>query len=273
MDKAKLIRAISLHNPNRHKAWYEIKAEADDTTEIYLYDEISYFGITARQFVSDLNSVKSKNIKLRINSPGGAVWDGTAIYNAIKEHPAHVETHIEGIAASMASVIALAGDEVHMAENAYYMIHNPQLISMGEASDLRHDADLLDKITSNMVTTYAEASGNTKHQIKQWMNDETWFTAREAKDAGFVDELESEKDATAEFDLSVFSHVPERFKFENRDREPLSIRDTERLLRDAGFSRSQATAILAGGYKAIGRREADDVPVDSVLKLLETIKI
>jgi ATP-dependent Clp endopeptidase proteolytic subunit ClpP len=174
--------------------WYAFHAKAEQReTEISIFDEIGMFGVSAKNFISDLKSVPDDHkIKLRIHSPGGEVFDGNAIFNALKRHPGGVEVQIEGLAASMATVISLAGLPVKMAANGFYMIHNPWGVAMGDADELRDQAQLLDKIRSGMVSAYAAKSGQPTEKIEEWMNDETWFSAEEALAAGFVDEVTDE---------------------------------------------------------------------------------
>jgi ATP-dependent Clp endopeptidase proteolytic subunit ClpP len=170
--------------------WYAIAPKAENKqTEISIFDEIGMFGVSAKQFISDLQSVPADHsILLKIHSPGGEVFDGNAIFNALQRR-GNVEVQIEGIAASMATVISLAGAPVKMAANGFYMIHNPWGVAMGDAEELRDQAELLDKIRSNMVGAYAARSGKSPEQIQEWMDAETWFTAEEAHAAGFVDEV------------------------------------------------------------------------------------
>ena len=143
------------------KPWYSIQAAAKDVAEVLIYDEISSWGITAENFVKDLQGVTAKTINLRINSPGGSVFDGTAIFNALRAHPAKVVSHIDGVAASIASIIALAADEVRMAENAFYMIHNAWGVAMGDGAEMRKMADILDKIAGTLAKTYAAKTGSS----------------------------------------------------------------------------------------------------------------
>ena len=234
---------------------------AATTTEIMLYDEISWWGITAEMFKHELDAISTPNIDLRINSPGGDVFDSLAIYNALREHPAKITTHIDGVAASMASVIAMAGDETHMAENAFLMIHDPWALVIGNAVDLRKEADLLDKVSGSLVMAYEEKTGKTTEQIQAWMAEETWFTAAEASEAGFVDEVigaETEEPAklAASFDLSIFAHVPDVLA--QAEPEEPTIRDLERALRDAGLSQIAAKQYIAAGRAAASPRDAEE---------------
>jgi ATP-dependent Clp endopeptidase proteolytic subunit ClpP len=170
--------------------WYAISPKAElKQTEISIFDEIGLWGVSAKQFISDLQRVPADHsILLRIHSPGGEVFDGNAIANALQRR-GNVEVQIEGLAASMATVISLAGAPVKMAENGFYMIHNPWGMARGDAAELRDQAELLDKIRLNMVNAYAAKSGQSAEQITEWMDAETWFTAAEAKAAGFIDEV------------------------------------------------------------------------------------
>ena len=170
--------------------WYALTPKPSvSETEISIFDEIGMYGVSAKQFITDLKSIPATDrIVLKIHSPGGEVFDGNAIFNALQRR-GNVEVQIEGLAASMATVISLAGMPVKMAANGFYMIHNPWGVAMGDAAELRDQAVLLDKIRSNMVGAYAAKSGQSAEQIQEWMDSETWFTAEEALSAGFVDEI------------------------------------------------------------------------------------
>ena len=179
------------------KTWYNITAAEDNSSaEVNIYDAIGGHDVNAKQFVNELKEINAETINLRINSPGGSVIDGNAMFNALQRHPAKVVTHIDGLAASMASVIAMAGDEIHMADNALLMIHNPWTFSMGDADELRADADLLDKMSASIVGAYGRSQYEAD-EIKNLMDDETWFTAQEAFDAGFVDHISTGLHAAA----------------------------------------------------------------------------
>ena len=227
----------------------ENKAASDEAT-VYLYDEISWFGINAEQFIKDLNDITAKTVNIRFNSPGGSVFDGTAVFNAIKQHKSKTITHIDGLAASISSVVALASDEVRMAENAFLMIHDPWSIVIGNAEVMREEADLLDKVGGVIAKTYMDKTGKDEKEIKALMTAETWMNAEEALEMGFIDTIEkTEKDEKAKatlFDLSVFANVPDQLKGE---KQMPTARDLERILRDAGCTAKQAKVILAEGLK------------------------
>jgi ATP-dependent Clp protease protease subunit len=196
------------------KAFYEIKASADGSAEILIYDEIGagWFteGQTAKQFATDLKALgKITALTIRINSPGGDVFEGQAIYSQLKSHKARKTVVIDGLAASIASLIAMAGDELLMPENAMLMIHDPAGLALGTADDMRKSAEMLDKIKSSMVSVYAKKSGLDREEIAAIMNEETWFTAQDAVDQGFADRVTDAVPLAATFDLSKFRKVPE----------------------------------------------------------------
>lgn len=172
----------------------EVKAAADGVTEILIYDEIGYWGVTAKEFVAELSRITTAAITVGINSPGGDVFDGLAIYNALKGHAARVTCRIDGWAASAASVIALGGDEVVMADNALMMCHRAWTMALGNRDDMTETVAILDKIDGQLAAIYAAKSGKTAAECVAMMagegkNDGTWFTAQEAKDFGLIDEV------------------------------------------------------------------------------------
>lgn len=173
--------------------WYRIRDAAGDIAEVWLYDEISWWGISADQFVSELRAITAGTIRLRINCPGGDVFDGLAIYQALISHPARVEVQIDGLAASAASYIAQAGDHVTIGPSAMVMIHDAWGGCMGNAADMRGTADLLDKISDSIADLYAERCGGTADQWRERMLADggagTWYTGGEAVEAGLADAL------------------------------------------------------------------------------------
>lgn len=173
----------------KSNSWFRMKALAADEAEIYIYDEIGFWGVTARQFVSDLQALGDvSHINLHINSPGGDVFEGIAIFNALKFHGAAITVHIDGIAASMASVIAMVGNPVIMPENTMMMIHKPWGFAGGDANDMRDYADLLDKMESVLIPAYAEKTGKSAEEIAAMLEDETWMNGSECVAQGFADQ-------------------------------------------------------------------------------------
>jgi ATP-dependent Clp endopeptidase proteolytic subunit ClpP len=192
------------------KSWFEIKAKsANKEADVFIYDEIGGFGVTAKDFAAALKSIpKDHQITLRINSPGGSVVDGAAIYNLLAERSANIVTKIDGLAASMASVIALAGSKVLMADNALMMIHDPIGWAFGDSEEMRKTADVLDKFGEAIVNAYQKKTGKPENDIKAAMAEETWFTAAEAKEFGLVDEVSEPMKMAAKFDLQRFRNAP-----------------------------------------------------------------
>jgi ATP-dependent Clp endopeptidase proteolytic subunit ClpP len=208
------------------KTWFAIKNAAADTAEISIYDVIGLWGVSARDFIRQLKGVTAKKIDLRIHSPGGDVMEGHAIYNALQRHPATITSHIDGMAASMASVVALAGETVCIAANGMMMIHNPSGGSCGgTAEDHRKSADILDKIKSVLVSAYEQKTNLPRAEIEEMMDDETWMTAQEALDLGFVDSIGGEMKvaATAHFDLSGFRNAPAALRIDTPPADSMKI--------------------------------------------------
>ncbi len=197
------------------KSWYTIGAKHDGDgeghAEILIYGEIGldWFGdgISAEALVKDLAELDVATLDVRINSVGGQVFEGLAIYNALDRHPAKVTTHIDGMAASIASIVALAGDTVRIAENAFMMIHNAHGFQVGNAADMRKMADILEKLDGSLVETYVAKTGKSSKVIGGMMDAETWFNAAEALEEGFVDEVVEAMDVAASGDLSRFTNV------------------------------------------------------------------
>jgi len=166
------------------------------TAELFLYDDIGgqFGGVTAKEFSKELRGIKSKELIVRINSSGGEIMEGFAIYNQLKAFNGNVTTWVDGAALSIASVIAQAGAVRYMADNSWLMIHNPWAFVMGGSDKLRREADVLDDMRGKIVRSYVR-NGSNAEQIESWMAAETWFNSDEALDAGLVDEV-SEMAAT-----------------------------------------------------------------------------
>ena len=201
--------------------WYEIKAaapvaqgEAPKPAELLIYGNIgdrwNEDGVVASELVRDLSALQADTINLRINSYGGSVPDGLAIYNALRRHKAAINVFVDGVAISCASYIAMAGDTITMAKNAQMMIHGPWTIAAGNATDLREQADILDRYAKAMASAYADKSGKTYEDALALLTDgkDHWFLADEAKAEGFADEVGEEVAVAASlassFDLSRF---------------------------------------------------------------------
>ena len=201
----------------KHKFWNFIKNEAENTGELQLYGEISdtsWWGdeITPKDFKADLDALGDiSTLNVYINSPGGDVFAGQAIHSMLKRHSATVHVYVDGLAASIASVIAMAGDKIIIPENAMIMIHNPWTVTAGNAADLREVADRLDKINETIKSTYLSKAKINEAKLTELMDAETWLSAREAVDYGFADEIEDAKDYAASLNsrfLNFYKNMP-----------------------------------------------------------------
>ena len=190
------------------KSWYTIQARVTGV-EVLIYDEIGAYGVSAKGFLAELSALPDGTpLALRINSPGGSVFDAVAIYNALKRHTGTVTVWIDGIAASAASYIAMAGDEIIMPENAFLMIHDPSGLVMGTATDMREMAETLDKIAGSMTRGYATKSGKPEIEIAALMAAETWFDAQDAVDLGLATRMAEPVRIAASFDIGRFRNAP-----------------------------------------------------------------
>jgi len=187
--------------------WYRITTNKVDGAEVWVYDEIGYFGVTAADFVREFAEIDRDRISVHINSPGGEVFDGIAIYEAMRQHDAEVTVYIDSLAASIASVIAMGGDRRIIARNAQMMIHDGHTVVVGDAADLRAQADRLEAVSDNIADIYADRCGGTQKKWRSLMLAETWFSAREAVDAGLVDEVSGSSSAKNDWDLSIFAYA------------------------------------------------------------------
>jgi len=185
------LRALTAeHAPNvAREAGYTLRNVDDDTAVLRIYDEIWWLGVNAESVARDLDQVDRPNIRVEINSPGGDVFDGIAIYNALLAHPAEVTTRIDGVAASIASVIAQAGDVRQIAQAGQMMIHNAWGVTIGDSREHEAMAALLDQQDQVIAGIYASASGSDPDGFRQMMAAETWLTAQQTLDEGLVDDL------------------------------------------------------------------------------------
>lgn len=223
---------------------------ADETTgELMIYGDISdvsWWGdeVTPKQFKKDLDALGDiTQLNVYINSGGGDVFAGQAIYTMLKRHKANVNVYVDGLAASIASVIAMAGDKIIMAKGSMLMVHNMWTIILGNANDLRKVADDMDKITDSVIIPAYERSGQDKDKIQALMDAETWMSDQEAVELGFADEVEETKKLAASIcgtiltvnglkaDLSRFKSVPKGFlslfEVKKPDEEPHEPDKTE----------------------------------------------
>ncbi|MBO8169970.1 MAG: Clp protease ClpP [Thermoanaerobacteraceae bacterium] len=188
----------------KNKKFWEFRAQEDlKVGELLLYGVISNYSwwddeISPKQFKEDLDALGDVDeINVYINSDGGDVFAGQAIYSMLKRHKAKINVYVDGLAASIASVVAMAGDVVYMPRNSMMMVHNPWTIGIGTAEDFRKLADDLDKARESIIVAYEDKSGLEREKIIELLDAETWMTAEEAVEYGFADEIEHEKEIAA----------------------------------------------------------------------------
>lgn len=186
------------------KTWFNFKAKTDTSAEVTIFDEIGMWGVTAKDFIAGLKAHAGKTITVNINSPGGSVFDALAIYNALRAHGSEITVKVMGVAASAASLIAMAGNKIIMPENTFMMIHNPWAFTAGNADELRDFADTLDTIGSALVKTYVARTGLDEAEVKELLAAETWLTAEEAVAKGFATEMEAALKIAASYDTERF---------------------------------------------------------------------
>lgn len=211
------------------KRFWNFKSLDKTTGELTLYGEISndsWYGdeVTPKEFkagLDDLGDIETLNVY--INSPGGDVFAGQAIYSILKRHKAHKNVYVDGLAASIASVIAMAGSTIFMPKNSMMMIHNPWTIGMGNASDFRKLAEDLDKIRESLISAYEGRSMLNKEEIIDIMDKETWLTANECEEYGFCDVVEEEKQMAASIDKEMLE------KYRNTPKSLIEEDETEEL--------------------------------------------
>lgn len=254
--------------------WYSLDVRAE-VAELSIFDEIGGWGITVAEFAAQFNLVKNqKSIRLLLNSPGGSITEGMALYNILASVRDKLTVEVIGVAASIASIIALAGNALVMDEGTYLMIHNPWVVTWGDADQLRRDANTLDKMRGELLTIYTAHSNKSAEEIGEMMDAETWLTANEAEEAGFATSVTHEAKAVAlAFNLSKigFHNAPEALDEQVPFKAVKTIRDFETFLRDAGASRPEALTLASGGWKALHRDDAGPNSEDTV-DLVATIR-
>lgn len=251
-----LLKLMAL-NKGAARRFEIVRAEAANEATIYLYDVIVandeeaawYGGVSAQAFVKEIRSLEADVIHLRINSPGGDVFAARAMEQALREHKAKVVTHIDGYAASAASYLALAGDEVEIAAGGFVMIHKAWTMAYGNADDLTSTAALLTKIDESLIATYAAETGQEADQLREWMRAETWLSADEAVQYGFADRVAAGavKDSTT-WDLSAYARAPQAARL-NADGKTAGLQMTVTL--DASALEGAITELKAAVATAL----------------------
>ncbi|MEN3088234.1 MAG: head maturation protease, ClpP-related [Staphylococcus pseudoxylosus] len=212
---------------DRNKGFFNVMKTSEKKASIDMYgeivdeqfDDVETSAVSFKQALKDLGDVEE--IDLNINSPGGSVFSGITIYNMIKNHPAKITAHIQGLAASIATCIAMGADKVVMPANAMMMIHNAWTLAMGNSNDLRKQADDLDKINQTVFQSYVDKNPDIDHALLQkMMDEETWLTADECKNLGIIDEIGSSSKVAAKISPEMeakFKNMPNQFKYYNVD--------------------------------------------------------
>lgn len=243
---------------------FRIEAAANDSVELDLYDIV--WPWEARRLAAELPA-KAKEIRLKINSPGGDMFAGVTMYNLLKRHPARVVVEVDGLAASAATLPAMAGDEVRVNRSAFLMIHNPHVVAVGaEAKDLRELADTLEKMEDGLASIYAEKTGKPVETIKELMAATTWYTGEEAVKSGFADKAADRPTVKADWDLSVYGEVPEPLRAQHPEpqapaAEPETVRQLEAHVREEfSLSQSAAKAFVALAARVLRPREESAPP-------------
>ncbi|CAN7738800.1 head maturation protease, ClpP-related [Duganella sp. LjRoot269] len=225
-------------NRGRSKAPQAMVTNGDETT-IYLYDAIVsddataewWGGVSAQSLVPQIRGIKGGTISLRINSPGGDVFAAQAICQAIRDTSAKVTAYIDGFAASAATVVATAADDIQISEGGMYMVHCGWTFAMGNSIEMRTIADLLDKVDGTICAQYARKTGMSAEQVLKIMQAETWYTAQEAVDAGFINSISASPKVKAGWDLSAYKNAPapSEPEIDNRATDDHRARQQQRL--------------------------------------------
>jgi ATP-dependent protease ClpP protease subunit len=197
-----------------NEKWFEIVNKSEKSAEINIYSDIGYFGVSADSFSRELKALgEVSDLIVNISSEGGSVFDGISIYNILKNHKAKKTVNINGFALSIASVIAMAGDTIRMAEDGFIMIHEPRVILFGgKASELKKRAAVLDQLKNSIVNIYQKRTGLNASDIEKLVDEETWLNADSAKEKGFIDEITEEVKAAASSRVFSYTKIPDEIK-------------------------------------------------------------
>lgn len=209
-----------------------IKAMDDDKNTINIYDQIGedFFsdGMTAKIVSSVLRKAKGEDVTVNVNSPGGDFFEGIAIYNLLKNYEGGVNVNVVGLAASAASVIALAGDNTNIAKSGFFMIHNAWTIALGNKSDMEEVAGMLAKFDKSMVELYAEHTGMTEKQIIKMMDGETWIGGEDSVEQGFANALLGE----------------DKIEIDEDDKQASALRKIDTQLAKSGMARNERRKLI-----------------------------
>lgn len=247
--------------------WFKLKNLADeDSADLYIYDEIMpaymaewFGGISAQGLIEELNEITASSINVRINSPGGSVFESIAIYNALVSHSATINVYVDSLAASAASVITMAGDKITMMIGSQMMIHDALGVEMGNAAEMREYADFLDRQSDNIASIYAEKSGGDAQEFRNLMLAETWLYPEEAVELGLADEVYTRPSNAEEGEKEEGEEESPEESEEGDDDMPMPHEEEE----EAQNLMSRKHSIAARGFKYAGRRKAPAPPSNS----------
>lgn len=238
------------------QARFVVKNEADkDTAQIFILSDIGgWDGIQARDLVPEIQQIKASNIHLHLNSYGGDVFQGIAIYNALRDHPATVTTYVDGMAASAASFIALAGERIIMNRGSEMMIHDAMGACLGNAAEMRKAVTMLERVSNTIAGLYADRAGGTAEDWRSRMEAETWYSASEAVKAGLADEATGSDEASSQDKLrNQYSASMHAFKYQGRESAPAPEISNKSAGTDASASVEEMEPILQVDLREIFR--------------------
>lgn len=210
--------------PTPLRSWFRIEQARASEADVYIFDEIGVWGVTASDFVAELNAISAPTINLHLNTPGGDVFDGIAIYNALVDHPAVVNAYIPGIAASIGTVIAMGANRRVIAPHARMMIHDAWALTVGDAEGLRKLADRLDESSANIAAIYAEHAGGSVDEWRDRMRAESWYTDQQAVDVGLAHEVGRSNDDAREAARQAAKFDFAKFNYRDADRQVAMLR-------------------------------------------------
>lgn len=235
-----------------------MSANSKSSADIFIYGEITKYAWeeegehSATTFKNELDKLGDvENINLYVNSPGGSVFEGITIHNMLKRHKAKVTAHIDALAASIASVIIMAADEVVMPSNSMLMIHNPWTITMGNSSELRKQAEDLDRIGQSSMQSYLDKAGDTltSEKLQEMLDAETWLSADEALQHGLCDVVENANQAVALVDedtLSKYKNVPTQLFVQDKEATKEEMEQRELIAQQATANAQYIKTLLGG---------------------------
>ncbi len=236
-----------LKSASTPREWFNLDT-SEEIPDMYIYDQIGQDwwgdGLSPLDFISEVKKIKTDKFNLHINSPGGFVYDGLTVYNGLNVLDKYITVYIDGIAASMASVVAMVGDNIIMPVNADFMLHDPWSCMCGTADNFEKEAKELRRLKDSILGIYVARTSATKEELSKLMSEESWISGTDALELGLADEIiENKKAAACVFDLNIFESVPEHHMKLNIAKNK---RNLEQALRDAGYSHSEAKKIAGG---------------------------